>query len=85
MLLKQESITSQELGSQVFCKIANSILKKGKSTMPPLFEGPECCLLLLMKQCYLLKNFSKNSNLDGSGISFPFFPCRVNLNCIIFP
>ena len=25
------------------------------------------------------KNFSKDSNLDGSGISLPVFPCRTNL------
>ena len=25
------------------------------------------------------KNFSKNSNLDNSGISLPVFPCRTNL------
>ena len=27
-----------------------------------------CCLLHLIKQNYLLKNFSKNSNLDDSGV-----------------
>ena len=34
-----------------------------------------CCLLHLIKQ----KNFSKNSNLDGSCISLPVFPSRTNL------
>ena len=38
-----------------------------------------CCLLHLIKQNYLLKNFSKNSNLDDSGISLPVFPSRTNL------
>ena len=27
----------------------------------------------------LAENFSMNSNLDGSGISLPFFPSRTNL------
>ena len=38
-----------------------------------------CCLQHLRKQNYLLKNFSKNSNLDDSGISLPVFPSRTNL------
>ena len=41
MLLKQESITSQKFGSQDFWYIANSVLNKGKSAIPPLFNGPE--------------------------------------------
>ena len=38
-----------------------------------------CCLLDLIKQNCLLRNFSKNSNLDDSGISLPVFPSRTNL------
>ena len=41
MLLTQESITSQKLGSQDFSRIANSVFNKGKSAIPPLFNGPE--------------------------------------------
>ena len=52
-----ESITSQKLGSRDFWRIANSVLNKGKSAIPPLFNGPECCLLHLTKQNYLLKTF----------------------------
>ena len=37
----KESITSQKLGSQDFWRIANSVLNKGKSAIPPLFNGPE--------------------------------------------
>ena len=37
-----------------------------------------CCLLHLIKQ-NCLQNFSKNSNLDESGISLPVFPSRTNL------
>ena len=49
----KESITSQKLGSQDFWRIVNSVLNKGKSSMPPLL----CCLLHLIKQNYLLKTF----------------------------
>ena len=39
----------------------------------------KCCLLHLIKQNCQLKNFSKNSNLEGSGISLPVFASRTNL------
>ena len=37
----KESITSQKLGSCDFWRIANSVLNKGKSAIPPLFNGLE--------------------------------------------
>ena len=37
----KESITSQKLGSRDFLQIANSVLNKGKSAKPPLFNEPE--------------------------------------------
>ena len=37
----KESITSQKLGSRDFWRIANSVLNKGKSPIPPLINGPE--------------------------------------------
>ena len=37
----KQSIFSQKLGSQNFWQIANIVLNKGKSTIPPLFNGPE--------------------------------------------
>ena len=45
----KESITSQKLVSREFRRIANSVLSKGKSAIPPLFN--------LIKQNCLLKNF----------------------------
>ena len=36
----KESITSQKLGFRDFWRIANSVLNKGKSAIPPLFNGP---------------------------------------------
>ena len=75
----KESITSQKLGSQDFWQIANSVLNKGKSALPPLFNGPEVFSSASDKAKLFAKNFSKNSNLDDSGISLPFFPSRTNL------
>ena len=37
----KESITSQKLGSREFWRIANSVLNKGKSAIPPLFNRLE--------------------------------------------
>ena len=79
MLLKQESITSQKLGSRDFWQIANSVLNKSKSAIAPLFNGPEVLSSASDKAKLFAKNFSKNSNLDDSGISLPVFPSRTNL------
>ena len=37
----KESITSQKLGSRDFWRIANSVLNKGKSAAPPLFNAQD--------------------------------------------
>ena len=75
----KESITSQKLGSRDFWRIANSVLNKGKSAIPPLFNGPEVLSCASDKAKLFAENFSKNSNLDDSGISLPVFPSRTNL------
>ena len=75
----KESITSQKLGSRDFWRIANSVLNKGKSAIPPLFNGSEVLSSASDKTKLFAKNFSKNSNLDDSGISLPVFPSRTNL------
>ena len=41
LLILKEAITSQKLGSQDFWQIDNSVLKIGKSAIPPLFNSPE--------------------------------------------
>ena len=80
MLLKQESINSQKLDSWDFWRIANSVLNTGfKSAIPPLFNGPEVLSSASDKAKLLAENFSKNSNLDDSGVSLPVFPSRTNL------
>ena len=71
----KESITSQKLGSRDFWRIANSVLSEGKYALPPLFIGQE----VLSSASDNAKNFSKNSNLDNSGISLPMFSSRTNL------
>ena len=77
------SITSQKLGSWEFYQITNSVLKKVKSTISPLFNGPEVLYSASDKAKTLklktAKNFSKNSNLDDSHIPLPVFPSRTNL------
>ena len=78
----KESITSQKLGSRDFWRIANSVLIKGKSAIPPLFNGPEMLSSASDKAKLFDENFSKNSNLDDSGISLPVFPSRTNLKLL---
>ena len=75
----KESITSQKLGSWDFWRIGNSVLNKGKSVIPPLFNGPEVLSSASDEAKLFAKNFSKNSNLDDSGISLPVFRFRTNL------
>ena len=53
----KQSITFQKFGSCDFWQIANSILNKGKSAIPPLFNSPRCSLLHLIKQNCLLETF----------------------------
>ena len=65
----KESITSQKLGSRDFWRIANSVLNKGKSAIPPLFNGPEVLSSASDKAKMFAENFSLNSNLEDSGIS----------------
>ena len=63
MLIKKR-LHSQKLGSRDFWRIANSVLNKGKSAIPPLFNGPEMLPSASDKAKLFDENFSKNSNLD---------------------
>ena len=74
MLPKQK-----KLGSQDSWQIANSVFDKGKSAKPLLFNEPEVLFSVPDKAKLFAKSFSKNSNLDGSGISLTVFPSRTNL------
>ena len=72
----KESITSQKLGSWGFWQIANSVLNKGKSA---IFNRPQVLSTASDKAKLFANHFSKNSNLDHSGIFLPVFPSRTNL------
>ena len=75
----KESITSQKLGSWEFRQIANSVLNKGKSAIPPLLNSLEVLSSGSDKAKLFAENYAKNSNLDDSDISIPVFPSRTNL------
>ena len=74
----KESIVSQKFGSRDFWRITNSVLNKGKSVIPPLFNGPEGSSFASDKAKLFAENFSENSNLDDTGISLPVFLSRTN-------
>ena len=68
ILIKQKSIFSQKLGSSVFCIVTlmtNSVFNKGKSTISPLFNGPD--VLPSDKAKLFAKRFFKDSNFNDSG------------------
>ena len=65
-----------------FWRAANSVLNKGKSAIPALFNGPELLSSAFDEAKLIAKNVSKNSNLDGSGISLPIFSSKTNLKLL---
>ena len=75
----KESILSQKLSSRDFWRIANNVLNKGKSAIPPLFNGPAVLSSASNIAKLFPENFFKNSNLDNSGIFLRVFPFRTNL------
>ena len=75
---KKECITSQNLDCRDFLRIANSVLSKSKSVIPPLFNSLEALSSASDKAKLFAKNFSKASYLNNSGISLPIFSSRTN-------
>ena len=75
----KEYITFQKLGSCDFWQIANSVLNKGKSAIPPLFNSLELLSSVSDKANLFDENFSQNSNFDDLGISLTVFPSRTNM------
>ena len=67
------SITSQKLGSRDFWQIANSVLNNGKSAILALLNTLKVLSSVSDKTKLFVKTFSKDSNLDDSGISLPIF------------
>ena len=78
MLIKQKSITFQKLVSRDFWQIANSVLKKRKSAIPPLFNSPDVLFSASDEAKLFAENFSKKTNLEDSHISLPVLPSRTN-------
>ena len=66
--------TKESISSQF-----HTVLNKGKSAIPSQFISSELLSSASDKANLFAKNFSKNSNLDDSGISLPVFPSRTNL------
>ena len=75
----KESIISQKLGSRDFWRIANSVLNKGKSAIPPLFTRSKVLSSASDKAKLFAEKFSLNYNLDDLGVSLPVFPSKTNL------
>ena len=60
-------------------KFGNSVLNKATSTIPSLSNDLEVLPYAFDKAKLFAEIFSKNSNLDHSGISLSAFPSRTNL------
>ena len=79
----KESITSQQLGSRDFWQIANSVLNKRKSAMPPLFNGPEV-LSSASDKAELLKTFLRTLIFMSQVSLYLFSLLELIWNCIKF-
>ena len=80
MLTKQKSLSlSRYLALGTFGKLLIVFSKKSESAIIPLFNHLEVLSSASDKAKLFAKNFSKNSNLDDSGISLPVFPSKTNL------
>ena len=73
-----DSIASQRLGSRDFWRIANSVLNRSRSSVPPLFNGPEVLTSPQDKANLFGNNFASNSTLDDDGHPLPDFPLRTD-------
>ena len=59
----------RKLGPRDFWRNANSVLNKGKSVIPSLFNDLEVLSSASDKAKLFAENFSKNSSVDDPGIS----------------
>ena len=75
MLIKRKSPSLPRNLERDFMQIANSVLNKGKSPIPPLFNSlVEVLFSASDKVKSFPEIFSKNSNLEDSGASLPASP-----------
>ena len=79
MIIKKRVDFFQKIGSCDFWRVANSVFNKGKSVIPPLFNGAAVLSSASDKTKLFTVNFSMNSDLDDSGISLSAFPFRTDL------
>ena len=75
----KEFMNSQKLDSRDFRQIEYIVLTKGKSAISPLFNGQDVLSSASDKTKFFANFFSKNFNLDDSGISLSVLPSRTNL------
>ena len=68
----KEFITSQKLGPRDFWRIVNSVLEKGKSDIPPLFNGPEVLSSASDKVKLFSKTFLRTLILTTQLSLYPF-------------
>ena len=68
------SVASQLIGLNDFWMICNSVLNRGKSTMPPLFNGQEVLTTSTDKVNLFARKFSCNSTLDDGSQQRNDFP-----------
>ena len=73
-----DQIISQRIGSRGFWRIIKSIRNSKKSSIPPLFNGPEVLSSSKDKAELFSNLFSSNSTLDDSDHAIPEFPSRTD-------
>ena len=79
MLIKQNSPSlPRNVAVGTFGKLLIIVLNKSKSAIPALFSGLEVLSSASNKTKSFAENFSKNSDVDVSGISLPVSP-RTNM------
>ena len=71
------SISTQRLGSRDIWWIANSVLNRNKSSIPPLFHGPEVLTSPQDKANIFADKFVSNSTLNDEEHILPAFPSRT--------
>ena len=78
------SIFSQKLGSRDFWRITNSVLNKGKSAIPPLFNSLVVLSSASDKAKLFAKTFLKTLILMTQVSLYPFSLLGLIRNCISF-
>ena len=75
-----DRLVSESVGFCDFWCIYRSFSNKGKSLIPPLFNGPEILTSFASKAELFAKQFSSNSTLDDTGHVLPEIQLRTEVN-----